>query len=60
MSVWALVWVAILIAVYISTYLLNKNTPKPEGCEEIVDCSGCNDITCSNHSAHKKEEVNND
>ncbi len=31
MNIWAFVWMAILIVVFIGTYLLNKNTPKPEG-----------------------------
>lgn len=52
----ALLWMALLIAIYITTYLLNKKTPKPEGCEEMSECSGCANIACSHHSAHQKEE----
>ncbi|MFQ6873982.1 MAG: hypothetical protein ACLT6Z_03910 [Coprobacillus cateniformis] len=48
---------AILIVVFIGTYLLNKNTPKPEGCEELSECGGCNNIACSHNTAHHKEEV---
>lgn len=60
MSIWALVWVGLLVAIYIGTYLWNKNTPKPEGCDEVLSgCSGCNDISCSHNAAHKKEEENN-
>ena len=60
MSIWALVWVGLLVAIYIGTYLWNKNTPKPEGCDEVLSgCSGCNDISCSHDAAHKKEEENN-
>ena len=60
MSIWALVWVGILIAIYIGTYLWNKNTPKPEGCDEVLSgCSGCHDVSCSHNAAHKKEEENN-
>ena len=60
MSIWAFVWMAILIAVYIGTYLLNKKTPKPEWCEDVLSgCSGCNDISCSHNAAHKKEEEDN-
>lgn len=60
MSIWALVWVGILVAIYIGTYLWNKNTPKPEGCDELLSgCSGCHDVSCSHNTAHKKEEENN-
>lgn len=60
MSIGALVWVGLLVAIYIGTYLWNKNTPKPEGCDEVLSgCSGCNDISCSHNAAHKKEEENN-
>ena len=53
----AILWMALLIGVYIASYLLNKKTPKPEGCEDLLSgCSGCNDISCSHNSAHKEEE----
>ena len=55
MTVWTIVWLVILIAIFIGTYLLNKNTPKPEGCEDMSECVGCNNIACSHHSAHHKE-----
>ena len=57
MNIWAFVWMAILIVVFIGTYLLNKNTPKPEGCVELSECGGCNNIACSHNTAHHKEEV---
>lgn len=56
MNIWAFVWMAILIAVFIGTYLWNKNTPQPEGCEDMSECSGCNNIACAHHSAHHEEE----
>ena len=51
--------VGIAIAMFISTYLLNKNTKKPEGCEgELGEaCSGCKILACSHHP-HKEEEEN--
>ncbi len=52
----ALLWMVLLVTVYIMTYLWNKKTPKPEDCEEMSECSGCANITCSHHSAHQKEE----
>lgn len=56
MSVWAIIWMAVLIAVFVLTYVLNRNTPRPEGCEEMSECSGCANVACSHHSAHKMEE----
>jgi hypothetical protein len=49
----AIIWMAILVAIYIGTYILNKKTPKPEGCEELKECSGCANVACSHY---KKEE----
>lgn len=56
MSLTAVLWMAFLIAVFIGTYILNKNTPKPEGCEDMSECSGCHNFACSHHTAHHKEE----
>lgn len=60
MNIWAILWLGLLVAIYIGTYLLNKKTPKPKGCENILTgCSGCHDVSCSHHDAHKEEEGNN-
>lgn len=53
----AVIFLTILIGIYITTYILNNKTPKPEGCEELAECSACHNFTCSHHTAHKKEEV---
>jgi len=43
------------IFLFIFTYLLNKRTPKPEGCENLSEeCEGCQILTCS-HRIEKKE-----
>ncbi len=55
MNFYAILWVGVLVAVMIASYLLNKRTPLPEGCEEVV-CEGCADIACSHNAAHQKEE----
>lgn len=52
--IWALLWMALLVAIYIGTYLWNKHTPVPEGCEEMVECEGCANVACSHYRA--KEE----
>ena len=55
MSIWAFVWMAALVAVFIGTYLMNKHTPKPEGCEDLkADCDGCKDFACTNNPAHNQ------
>lgn len=39
-----------LVFVYILSYVLNKKTPVPEECREIVDqtkCESCHSFTCS-------------
>mgnify|MGYP000183442649 CR=1 FL=1 len=36
-------------------YLMNKKTPKPEGCEDLkADCDGCKDYACTNNPAHNQ------
>lgn len=57
MSLTAILWMAILIAVFVGTYILNKNTPKPEGCDDMDECGGCHNIACSHNDAHHKEEI---
>lgn len=49
--------VAICIGLFIFTYILNKRTPKPEGCEHIgEECEGCQMTSCSHHLSHNKKE----
>ncbi len=57
-GLWAIVWLGILIAVFIGTYIWNKNTPKPVGCEDVSEeCGGCANIACTHHTAHNEEEI---
>ncbi|MCF0117159.1 MAG: hypothetical protein HUJ61_03810 [Bacilli bacterium] len=51
----------VAVALFIGTYLLNKNTKKPEGCEELGEaCQGCKILECShNPSKNNKEEKEN-
>jgi hypothetical protein len=42
--------VAGLIGLYILIYFLNKKTPIPEECKDIINdaaCNTCNNFTCS-------------
>lgn len=50
----AVAFFAALVGLYIVLFLMNRRTPKPEGCENLKpDCSACKDYSCPNHS--KKE-----
>ena len=47
----------VLIGLFIFTYLLNKRTPKPEGCEGLEEnCEGCQITSCLNRKEKKEEE----
>lgn len=46
-----------LIFAFIFSYLLNKKTPKPEGCENFEEnCEGCQITSCSHRIENKEEE----
>ncbi len=52
-----LLWILFLIGIFILTYLMNKNTPKPEGCEDIIKaagCTGCKQFSCGHHPDRKE------
>jgi hypothetical protein len=52
--------VVICVLLFVGTYLLNKRTKKPDGCEDIEEnCAGCAISTCSHHPENKKEEKEN-
>ena len=54
--IWAVVIMVLLVGAFIGSYVLNKNTPKPEGCENLDEnCEGCQIVSCS-HRKEKKEE----
>ncbi len=39
-----------LVLIYITTYILNKRTPVPEECKDLVDkakCGSCKNFACS-------------
>ncbi len=50
--------VLVSIALFIGTFLLNKKTKKPDGCENLDEtCAGCQLIQCSHHPIKKEEEI---
>lgn len=56
----SIVIVIVCVFLFIGTYILNKKTKNPEGCEEISEnCSACTISSCS-HTPKEKGEINND
>lgn len=56
-SLWALLVLVGLIGIFIASYLLNKNTKKPEGCENLkAECGSCPIHTCVNSSKAQMED----
>ena len=48
----------LLIAMFIVCFLLNKKTPKPEGCENLDEsCEGCQITSCSHRIENKEEDL---
>ena len=51
-------WVSFLVGIFILTYILNKRTPKPEGCEDIIrnaGCRGCRQFSCGHHPDRREK-----
>jgi hypothetical protein len=45
--------------IFALSYLLNKKTKKPEGCEDkLASCSHCPIVTCGHNPVHKGESKN--
>jgi len=47
----------LVIGLYIGSYLLNKNTPVPEGIIPVEGCSSCNTTSCGHHPSQVKDEL---
>ena len=46
----------ILVVIFIICFLSNKNTPKPEGCEDLeAECETCPITTCLKNGSQKEE-----
>ena len=56
-TILAIVFMVALVGLFVGTYLLNKKTPKPEGCEDVgSECEGCQITSCSNYKEKEKKE----
>ena len=48
--------IGVLIAMFITFFLLNRKTPRPEGCEDLdAECETCPITTCLKNSSNKEE-----
>ena len=59
MALAPILWVLFLVAMFIITYILNKKTHKPKGCEDIIKnagCRGCKMISCGHHPSAGREK----
>ena len=49
--------ITFMVFAYVGSYLLNKKTPKPEGCESLEEnCEGCNITSCHIRKELKEED----
>lgn len=47
--------IGVLILLFIVGFLLNRKTPKPEGCEDLeAECSTCPVKTCLKNTSEKE------
>lgn len=52
--------IILLVALFFISYVLNKKTPIPEECKNLIDeekCVGCQNITCSHYKEEIKEAI---
>ena len=54
--IYAILFIIALIAVFFITYVLNKKTPVPKGCEDIK-ISDDNCLQCGNMDCHIKQGI---
>ena len=56
----AIVLIIVLVAIFFITYYLNKKTPIPKGCEDILinkeNCSSCKNYECDLNGIKDKNE----
>lgn len=43
------------VLLFVGSYVLNKRTKKPDGCESL-DCEGCSITNCSHNPNKNKDE----
>lgn len=56
--IWGILIVIGLIVLFVVAYILNKRTPKPEGCQLDSACKGCPITSCLKNEPIEEEKVN--
>lgn len=52
----AILLIVVFVFLFIFSYLLNKKTPKPEGCKELDEqCETCQISSCLHHKERKNQ-----
>ena len=55
----AIAIIVLLIVAFFVTYVINKKTPVPKGCENLLEesehCFGCPNKSCKNYKEKKEE-----
>ena len=54
----AIIVIVLLIAVFFITYVLNKKTPVPKGCEKVFNehCIGCKNTHCEHYQKEEEQQ----
>ena len=51
-----IVVLVIMISLFIISFLMNKKTPRPEGCEDLdSECGNCPVTTCLKNTSNKEK-----
>lgn len=52
-----IITIGLLIVIFVVSFILNKSTPKPEGCEDLeAGCETCTNTACLKHDSQKEEK----
>lgn len=54
--VWGIIIVLGLMLLFVFAYIMNKRTPKPEGCELDAACKGCPITSCLKYEPKEEEK----
>lgn len=58
--IYAAIIIIVLVVIFVFSYLLNKKTPKPDGCEDVEGtCEGCQILSCSHNPKNNEGKENN-
>ena len=49
-------FMSLIVAMFVVTYLMNKNTERPDVELDDTSCGGCLNVGCGHHPAHNNKE----